>query len=263
MTVAHISDIHFGRLASPGIVEALKQDIHDAGPNLVVISGDLTQRARKSQFMAAAKMIASFDPPVMVVPGNHDVPAWYRPWTRLFNPHRRFKQLITPELRPTFEGDGFAVAGINTSHGMTIKGGKVSVEQISFVRSFFHNAEKTSFRILVLHHPPVRLQRPRKHDVSQSAYLALDLIGEHRVDLVLCGHLHQSSVESVALEGGHSVVIASAGTALSSRGRGVDRRSNIYNLVRVQDEHFVVEERQFDAERGRFERLRESPFGRT
>ncbi len=263
MTVAHISDIHFGRLTSPGIVDALKKDIHDIGPGLVVISGDLTQRARRSQFKAAAAMIASFDPPVMVVPGNHDVPAWYRPWTRLFNPHSRFEELITPELQPTFEGDGLAVAGINTAHGMTIKGGRVNVAQIAFVRSFFHNAEQTAFRILVLHHPPVRLKRPRRHDVAQSAHLALDLIGEHRVDLVLCGHLHQSSVESVPLEGGHSVVIASAGTASSSRGRGVDRRTNIYNVVRVQDEHFVVEERRFDVERGRFETLRESPFGRT
>jgi 3',5'-cyclic AMP phosphodiesterase CpdA len=263
MTVAHISDIHFGRLTSQGVVHALKRDIGDAQPDLVVISGDLTQRARTSQFKAAAEMIASFKQPVMVVPGNHDIPAWYRPWTRVFNPHARFEELITPELQPTFEGKGLSVAGINTAHGMTIKRGKVRPEQIAFVRGFFQLARNEDFRILVLHHPPVLLKRPRKHDVAQFAHLAIDLIGEQKVDLVLCGHLHQSSVESVPLKGGHSVVVASAGTASSSRGRGVDRRKNIYNVVRIEKEHFTVEERHFDGELERFESLRESHFSRT
>ena len=263
MTLAHISDIHFGRLAHAAIVKALTDDIHAAEPDLVVISGDLTQRARVSQFKAAAEMIASLKPPVMVVPGNHDVPAWYRPWTRLINPHGRFEELISAELQPTFENGSMAVAGINTAHGMTIKGGKVSAEQIAFVRSFFKNAAANAFRVLVLHHPPVRLRRPRNAEVARSADRALELIGEQKVDLVLCGHLHQSTVESIPLEGGHSVVIASAGTAMSSRGRGINKRMNIYNVVRVQGDHFAVEERRFDAETTRFERLRQSPFGRT
>jgi 3',5'-cyclic AMP phosphodiesterase CpdA len=262
MVVAHISDIHFGRISGPGIVQALQADIHDAEPSLVVISGDLTQRAKESQFRAAAQMIASFEPPVMVVPGNHDIPAWWRPWSRLANPLRHYEELITPELQPTFEGDGLAVAGINTAHRMTIKSGKVRPEQVAFVRGFFKHAAADSFKILVLHHPPVLMERPRKHDVARSAHLALDLIGEQRVDLVLCGHLHQSSVESVPFEDGHSVVIASAGTASSSRGRAKDRRQNIYNVVRVAEQYFTVEERRFDLETARFVQLRQSHFTR-
>jgi len=263
VTVAHISDIHFGRLASPGIIGALTGDIHHAEPALVVVSGDLTQRARASQFKEAALMIERFEPPVMVVPGNHDVPAWYRPWARIFNPLGRYEAHITPELQPTFERNGLAVAGINTAHGMTIKGGKVNSEQIAFVRSFFQGAKPEAFRILVLHHPPVLLKRPHRAEVARSAHLALEFIGEQRVDLFLCGHLHQSSVESIPLEGGHSVVIASAGTASSNRGRAGDRRTNIYNIVRVAQEHFTIEERRFDSTSGRFETLRESPFRRT
>lgn len=263
MTIAHISDIHFGRLTDSRIVDALIRDVHDSHPQLVVLSGDLTQRARKSQFKAAARMIASFESPVMVVPGNHDIPAWYRPWTRVFNPLGRYEELISAELQPTFEADGLAVAGVNTAHGITIKGGKIRPEQIAFVRGFFHDAEAEAFRVLVLHHPPVELARPTHADVARSAHLALDLIGDQRVDLVLCGHLHQSTVESVPVSPDHSVVIASAGTASSSRGRGVDREANIYNVVRIHEDDFSVEERKYDAETGAFECLRENPFRRA
>lgn len=263
MIVAHISDIHFGKLTHPGIVEALTKDIHDAAPELVVISGDLTQRAKRSQFREAAAMIESFEPPVMVVPGNHDIPAWWRPWMRTLNPLGRYEELISPELRPTFEGQGLAVAGINTAHRLTIKGGKIRPEQVAFVRGFFRHADPSAFRILALHHPPLALQRPRRHDVARFSHLAIDMIGEQRVDLVLCGHLHQSTVESVPLEGGHSVVIASAGTASSSRGRAQDRRQNIYNVVRVRQESFTVEERRFDQRNVAFETFREAHFGRT
>ena len=261
--LAHISDIHFGRLTSEGIVGALVSDIHGVHPRLVVISGDLTQRARKSQFQDAANMIASFNTPVMVVPGNHDIPAWYRPWTRLFSPLGRYEELISPEMQPTFEGDGLAVAGINTAHRMTIKGGKIRPEQVAFVRSFFQDADPAAFKVLVLHHPPVLLTRPKRPEVARASHLAIDLIGAAKVDLVLCGHLHQSSVESVPLDDGHSVVIASAGTASSSRGRAGDRRTNIFNVVQVEEDYFKVEERRFDLASHRFERLRESTFART
>ena len=88
------------------------------------------------------------------------------------------------------------------------------------------------------------------------------MLGEHRVDIVLCGHVHQSMVASVPVSGGHSAIIASAGTATSSRGRAGDRNSNLYNIVRVDDAIIDVEERRFDRERRQFVWLRQNPFSR-
>lgn len=263
MVVAHVSDIHFGRLSTEYIVSALIEDIETHDPTLVVVSGDLTQRARVSQFRAAAEMISKIEAPVMVVPGNHDIPAWYRPWTRLTDPVGRYVRYITAELQPTFETDALAVAGINTAHGLTIKGGRIRDEHASFLRGFFRQAAPGAFKILVLHHHLVKMERLGIHDVARSARSAIDVIGEEEVDLVLCGHLHISSVQSFPVHGGrHHMVVASAGTATSSRGRGKDRRENLYNIVRISPEHFVVEERGMAWEGGNFEFVREHPFSR-
>jgi 3',5'-cyclic AMP phosphodiesterase CpdA len=201
--------------------------------------------------------------PVMVVPGNHDIPAWYRPWTRVFNPIGRYRQYITAELQPTFQTDDLSVAGINTAHGLTIKGGRVLEEHAAFLRGFFHRSPPGAFKILALHHHLVKMERLGIHDVARSAKSVIDVIGEEEVDLVLCGHLHISSVQSFPVhEGRHHMVVASAGTATSSRGRGKDRRENLYNIVRIWPEHYVVEERGMAWEGGKFEFVREHPFTR-
>lgn len=263
MVVAHVSDIHFGRLSTEDIVSALIEDIEAHSPALVVVSGDLTQRARKSQFRAAAEMIARLSAPVMVVPGNHDIPAWYRPLSRIFNPVGRYSRYITAELEPTFENEELAVAGINTAHGLTIKGGRIRDEHASFLRGFFRQVKPGAFKILVLHHHLVKMERLGFHDVAKSAKGAIDVIGEEEVDLVLCGHLHISSIQSFPVhDGKHHMVVASAGTATSSRGRGQDRKENLYNIVRIGPEHFVVEERGMSWEGGKFEFVREHPFSR-
>src|SRR5690606_26101401 len=106
ITLAHLSDIHFGRIAHPGIVDALVQEVNAVGVDLVAISGDLTQRARPKEYRAAADMISRFDAPVVVVPGNHDVYAWWHPLHRVLHPLRRYTRFIGDDLAPTFEGPG-------------------------------------------------------------------------------------------------------------------------------------------------------------
>ena len=264
--LAHLSDVHFGRLASPQVVQALVKTINEQAFDLVVVSGDLTQRARTSQFKAAARMLAAFEAPVMVVPGNHDVPAWYRPLARIFWPMRRFEHFISPEFTPTFESPGLAVVGINTAHGWTIKGGRVRASHIAFMQAFFDRQPPNTFKVLVMHHHLVRLVALGKHDVARQARLALEGVGEQNVDLVLCGHLHRSHVESVSVsEGAHRVVVASAGTATSSRGResGPDRRANFFNMIHVEPDRFVIEEHRFDKTGAQFRMYREAPFSRA
>src|SRR5688572_21682491 len=123
MTLAHLSDIHFGRIAYPEIVDGLVEEVNGGEIDLVVISGDLTQRALPSQYRAARKMIDAFTAPTLVVPGNHDVYAWWRFPSRMMRPLRRYREYITDDMLPTFEQDGVAVLGINSAYGRTVKGG--------------------------------------------------------------------------------------------------------------------------------------------
>lgn len=268
--LAHLSDVHFGRISHPRIVQALIDEVNGAGLDLVVVSGDLTQRARRSEFAEARAMLDAFEPPVIVVPGNHDVRAWWHnPFDRLWRSSRRFRTYISEDVTPQFAVEGLAAFGLNSAHGWTIKGGRIRPEHVEEMEAFFRRQPPEAFRVLTLHHHLMLLEGLGDHDISRHARLALEAAQRARVDLVLCGHLHTSHVAPVELAPparggeGHRVVIASAGTATSSRGRGVDRDVNFYNWIRVEEESFIVEERQFEPESATFASAREATFPRA
>ena len=258
--LAHLSDIHFGRIAHPAIVRSIVADVNAAEPDLVVASGDLTQRARRHEFRAARAMLDAFDAPVLVVPGNHDVRAWWHnPVERIWRSSKRFRRYISTDVTPTFSSSGLAVFGLNSAHGATIKGGKIRPRHVAEMEAFFKGQPTDVFRVLVLHHHLLRLEALGAHDVSRGAALALDAARRAHVDLVLCGHLHRSHVEPVELAppsladpAGHHLVIASAGTATSNRGRAENANVNFYNWIDVEAETFTVRERRFDAGAGAF-----------
>ena len=251
-------------------------DVNAAGVELVVASGDLTQRARRHEFRAARAMLDAFDAPVLVVPGNHDVRAWWHnPVERVWQSSKRFRRYITRDLTPTFSlarqpgRSGLAVFGLNSAHGATIKGGKIRPRHIEAMERYFAAQPRDAFRVLVLHHHLTRLTALGDHDVSRRADLALAAARRAHVDLVLCGHLHRSHVEPVELvppsetdPDGHTLVIASAGTATSNRGRGDNANVNFYNWVDVGPDAFTVRERRFDADASRFVPEQEVTFPR-
>ncbi len=266
-TLAHLSDVHFGRIADDRVVTALVDEVNAGGLDLVVVSGDLTQRARRHEFRAARAMLDAFEPPVLVVPGNHDVRAWWHhPVDRLWRPSKRFRRFIADDTTPSVEGPGLAAFGLNSAHGWTIKGGRIRAEHVREMEAFFATQPADAFRVLVLHHHLLHLDALGDHDVSRGARRALDAAQRSRVDLVLCGHLHRSHVEPVELArpggDGRRIVIASAGTATSNRGRGSNRGVNVYNWVEVGPDGFSVRERRFDPAAGRFEESRHVSFDR-
>ncbi len=255
--LAHVSDIHFGAIDDPRIVTALVEEINALGVDLVCVSGDLTQRARHREFTAARSMLDGFTAPVIVVPGNHDVYAWWSPFKRLFRPLRRYRRIVSDNLTPSFErvdsGGGLAALGINSAHGQTRKGGRIGSSMRAAMQAFFGAKADTTFKVLVLHHHLMRVAALGEHDVSRKATRTLALARSLGVDLILCGHLHVSHVEHVeAVGAARRVVIASAGTATSTRGRAQHRQTNFYNVIRVQDDAFEVDERRFSRETGRF-----------
>lgn len=261
--IAHISDIHFGRIAHPAIVESLVTEINDGGVDLVVVSGDLTQRAFPHQYRAAAQMLASFDAPWIVVPGNHDVFPWWRTFSRLFDPLRRYRRMITDDLSPQFTRDGLAVLGINSAFGRTIKGGRIDDSQRVAMRAFFGSLPDSTFRVLTVHHHLTALEALGDHDIAHEAEATLACAAEMNVDLVLCGHLHVSHVaHAQVFPSGHPLVIASAGTATSDRGRKPHKKTNFYNQIFITDTNFDVVEHQFSPEGMVFEEVRRSTFPR-
>lgn len=267
MTIAHISDLHFGRIAHPGIVQALVDEVNAARVDLVVLSGDLTQRARPREYEAAQDLLAAVEPPTLVVPGNHDVYPWWRPIRRLWTPLRRYKQAITDNLAPAVEADGVAVLGIATAHGATIKGGRITDGDRAAIRDYFADVPGTAFRVLVLHHHLTKIRAIGPHDVARQARKTLDAAAAAGVHLILCGHLHVSHIETLAVDH-HRIVVASAGTATSNRWREPTGPVNFYNRITVDSASFAIEERRFVPGEARFVRdgvtrfERERPTGR-
>lgn len=264
MRIAHISDIHFGKIEEPTIVDALVDEINGLGVDLVAVSGDLTQRARLREYEAARAMLEAFRAPTLVVPGNHDVYPWWRPVKRIFRPLDRYTRYVTDDLAPTFVHEDVAVLGVNSAYGRTIKGGRIGSAMRERVQSFFGDLDDSVFQVLVLHHHLTKIKALGSHDVARKAQKTLQIASEVGVDLILCGHLHVSHIEPVEIvDYEHRVIVASAGTATSTRGRGTNRETNFYNVIEVDEEKVSLDERKFDPQSGRFFSDCQTSFPRT
>jgi 3',5'-cyclic AMP phosphodiesterase CpdA len=238
--IAHISDVHFGRISGKDVVRALVADLVEADPDAVVVSGDLTQRAYSWQYKAAREFLDELPDPVLVVPGNHDVwPMWW-PLRRIRTPVGRFERVITDDLTPRIKLPRAWIVGLNSAHGRTVKGGRVNWRHTQALRESLRGAPEV--RVLVIHHPLVRVPYASKADVCRGGELLLKAAGSCGVQVILSGHLHV--VQNIRSEEGPLLV--HAGTATSSRGRGPDRTANSYNIVSLDRESIKVERRDYD-----------------
>lgn len=241
-TIFHISDVHFGPPHLPRVSQGVLEHIEKYRPSMVVLSGDLTQRARPEQFREARAFVDSIPVPVVVVPGNHDVPLW-RVWERIFDPYGGYKRYFSPELEPVYRDDELLVAGVNTAFGWTIKDGRIPMRRLLELAELFEKTPETVFKVVVAHHhliPPPNFGSQR---VLGNAYEAIDLFSSVGVDLILSGHLHQAYIgnsEEFYPKGRPPVVILHSGTTTSNRGRGGERERNTCNWIRVDDESMIV-----------------------
>ena len=217
----HLSDLHFGA-HDDRLVEAVEKRVHEHAPDLVVVSGDLTQRARTEQFQDACRFLERLREAgheVLAVPGNHDVPL-YDVLRRFLSPLTRYMRYVDDVLCPLHEIPGATVLGINTARSLTLKDGRISHEQMDFIRQTFERSDSSSTRILVTHHPLFAL--PVGDSVAPAvgrSDLALDAIGDAGVDLLLAGHNHQAGIHSardLVTRAGPALVVQ-AGTATSVR----------------------------------------------
>lgn len=237
-TIAHLSDLHFGRI-DPALLQPLRATLESIAPDVLVVSGDLTQRARASQFRAARAYLDTLPRPQVIVPGNHDVPL-YNVVARFLSPLRNYRRIVSDEVEPEFIDGEVAIVGVNTARSLVFKGGRINEEQVARVRALICKLPEQVVKILVTHHPFDVPPDGEEGQVVGRARMALTRLADCGADLLLSGHLHESHVGHTADRyriAGLSALVVQAGTATSERTR---ESANSFNVLRVSGRHVEI-----------------------
>ncbi len=254
--ILHISDLHFGRHYLPDVGTALLQLAADLEPQVVVASGDFTQRAKRAEFTAARDFLGRLpNVPRVVVPGNHDVPL-YRVAERLLAPHQLYREYIFNELNTVLTMDQAVFLGLDsTAPHRAITNGRIRRCQLDFCRQALANAPPDAVRIVVAHHHFAPAPDYLRDQTLPRARRAINQFIDLGVEMILGGHLHRAYVgNTLDVHRGkrpdRGVIVVQCGTSTSRRGRGRERQKNSLNLIALQGDmiqitHFLY----FDAER--------------
>jgi 3',5'-cyclic AMP phosphodiesterase CpdA len=240
LTILHISDLHFGPMYVPVVGEALLRAARDVRADVIVASGDFTQRAKSVQFADARAFLDRLPPaPLVVVPGNHDVPL-YRVVERLFCPYTLYRRHICENLDSVLRRDDAVIVALNTTSPLTkIVNGRITGGQLALCTEAFRDAPRKAVRVVVAHHhfAPAP-DYADEHDVMRRARTALDCFTDLNVDLILGGHLHRAYIgnsldvyPSKNRESG--IIIVHSGTSSSQRGRAREREKNSFNVIEI------------------------------
>jgi len=238
-TIVHLADLHFGD-ADLTLVEPLIASVQGCTPDVVAISGDLTQRARRAQFRAARAFLDRLPAPVIVVPGNHDVP-FYNVVARFLHPLARYERAVGCDLEPLFTDDEIAVLGINTARSFTFKRGRINEEQVARARTWLCALPAHVLKIVVTHHPFDLPEDVNARELVGRAAMAMRGLAACGLHILLSGHLHCGRADTTRARftiEGYSALVVQAGTALSRRRRG---EANAFNVLRTAHERVAVE----------------------
>ncbi len=268
-SLVHLSDPHFGAAADLAQIEAIQGLIPDLEPRVIVVSGDISLRARHGEFQAARLHMRELErtAPVYVIPGNHDVQWWWRPFIPFGSAakYRKYRTYFGPTLMPTLDFPEAIIAGALTSHGATwgsltprlrdiaVKG-HLPAREIRRVTAVFAKARPDQARVLVVHHNVLR------GDLSQRMGLARWRHAQRRIlesgaELILCGHDHQEQIDTL----GGRIVVSCAGT-LSTRSR--EQRPSSFHRVIIDSDAIQVEVFRWDAPHRVFRRSDVFAFAR-
>lgn len=223
----HLSDTHFGTERAQ-VIEALLALAARERPEVAVLSGDITQRARPAQFRAAKAFVERLGAPVLAVPGNHDI-ALFDLWARAARPYARYASAFGADLEPVHASRDLLVVGVNTTRAWRHKEGEVSPLQIDRVAALLRKARPQQLRVVVVHHPAaVHRDQDRRH-LLRGHHAALRAWSAAGADLVLGGHIHLPY--TLAPPGlARRLWVVQAGTAVSARTR--PGFPNSVNIVR-------------------------------
>jgi 3',5'-cyclic AMP phosphodiesterase CpdA len=250
--------MHFGRVDA-ALLAPLRETVAAIQPHVVVISGDLTQRARAEQFREAREYLDTLPQPQIIVPGNHDVPL-YNVFKRFFSPLRNYRKYISQELEPTLIDEEIAVVGVNTARSLTFKGGRINEAQVERVRGKLCTLDERVTKIVVTHHPFDQPPDWDKDHVVGRAPMAMQMLSRCGADILLAGHAHMSHAGQTTARykiEGFAALVVQAGTATSTRGRG---EANSFNVLCVDRDEVRVQLYAWDEGAEQFSVLRSEVF---
>ncbi|MDN4052233.1 metallophosphoesterase family protein [Massilia sp. YIM B02763] len=260
-TLVHLSDLHFGRV-DPALLDPLRDLVHRIAPTAVVVSGDLTQRAKSEEFEQARAWLDTLPEPQIIVPGNHDI-SLYNVFRRFVLPLDRYKRYITDDLDPVYIDDEIAVLGVNTARSLTFKDGRVNKEQVAKIRETLSGLDPKMTRVVVTHHPFDLPQGSEERDLVDRAGMAMDVFKDLGVDLLMAGHLHLSHAGNTQARykiSEYAALVVQAGTATSTRGRG---EVNSFNVIRIERERIEVDRYGWDTVHNQFQVMATEKFMRA
>jgi predicted MPP superfamily phosphohydrolase len=235
--IVHLSDLHFGRLSSE-VLTALQTKLGVLNPDFIIVSGDLTQRAKKSEYQAAANFLKNLGAPYLVIPGNHDQPL-YRFWERLLAPLRKYKKYISGDYEPVYADPAseFMAIGISTPRRFRVIEGSVSARQATRVFNKLADLPKETIKLLVAHHPPLLMKNKWAKKLLRANF-----------DLLLSGHEHIAGLQVVS-SGERSFIDCAAGTSF---GAYLKHTPNSFNLISLDFPKVMVELFDMDTKNNKF-----------
>jgi 3',5'-cyclic AMP phosphodiesterase CpdA len=253
----HLSDLHFGPKFNAHLSELILQDVCAAKPDLTILSGDFTMRARVEEYAQARAYIEKLPPPLLTIPGNHDqplAPHFGALWERATTPWARYEKYIHATVNASFASAELFVVGVNSNHRI-IPGGIWSSSQRQFVEQAFARAPQGVCKIFVTHH---HLDWGGKYRPFGMWFPAAQLnwLKGLGVELVLNGHTHAPLTTQTA----QGIVIAQAGTSMSGRVR--HGHGNAYNRIVIDAQTLTIQIMGYDARADRFTRRAEKIFTR-
>lgn len=255
-SILHLSDPHFGKFAHLEQIAAVEELVPDLEPSVIVLSGDLTQRSRHGEFQAAKAFVLELErtAPVFVLPGNHDVQWWWRPFVPVGTAAKygKYKRYFGPVLAPSLRLPEAVLAGVLTAHGVAwgsltwnprdiATKGHIPKGEIARARQLFAAADSNQVRVLVVHHNVLRGELSRRRGLARWKQAHRWIVGSG-AELVLCGHDHQECAELLA----NRVVVSCAGT-LSARMRG--QRPSVFHRITIDDQSISIELYRWDGAR--------------
>jgi 3',5'-cyclic AMP phosphodiesterase CpdA len=268
LNILHLSDLHFGEPYLPRVGEAVLRAAHTMMPDLLIVSGDVTQRAKRQEFAAARAYLDRLPAiPRLVVPGNHDVPL-YRIWERLWCPYRLYQQYITPERNTVVRRDDAIVVGLDTSNPYgAITNGRIRTTQLDLCAEAFTHAPADAYRIVVFHHHLAPAPDYDKVEMMPRAKQILEALTALKVDLIMAGHLHRAYIaNSLDLYAGadrqHGMIIVQCGTTTSRRGRAREREKNSFNWIQLTAQSMRIIHYMYFTEQDGFAAISQHEFAR-
>lgn len=238
MKLLHISDLHWGKKLSPSFAYKIKEFSKKEKVDYILVSGDLTQRAKKREFISVKRYLDSLEVPYIAIPGNHDVPL-YPIHLRFFAPFLRYKKYFNPDLEPEIITKNFCVFGLCSAHNLTSSEGRIKKKQIAKLRKKLMRTSPSQILIILIHHPLIYADPADRDRTIWGSPLLIDLFREIPPDLILSGHYHNRFFYNLRdfypkLKKDTYIIFSS--TSTTERGRKKESGKTGFNVIEISED---------------------------